>query len=48
MGFVQSEADHPSAIFSNCTEFDRYLKPTETPIFCPQHVGEKYFQICAI
>lgn len=34
--YQQGEADYPRALYSDRTESNRILKPTTTPIFCPQ------------
>lgn len=32
------DADQPCAIYSNHTEFDKFPKPTDSPMICPQRI----------
>lgn len=43
--YLQGEADYLHAVYSDRTESNRILKPTTTPIFCPQRIQEQFLEI---
>lgn len=42
---VQGEAYRPCSEYSDCTEFDRSIKPIAIPHFRPRLIRKKYFEL---